>query len=108
MQQKPARPVRVPQEARLPIGLAGMRQEIALNQETKDLEDQAGGDLAHELRTSLAIVTLLSGNLDLLYDRLGDEKRWRMIRDIRKQMQRLNGLVDDVLELCNDSGPMPM
>jgi light-regulated signal transduction histidine kinase (bacteriophytochrome) len=108
MQQKPARHVAVPCAVRLPIGWPGVRKEIALGQESWDEEDPAGGDLAHELRTSLAIITLLSGNLDLLYDRLDDEKRQRMIRDIRKQMQRLNALMDDVLELCNDSGPIPL
>jgi signal transduction histidine kinase len=108
MQRKFAHSAFVLQDARLPIGLAGMRQEIALNQETRNLEDRAEGDLAHELRTSLAIVTLLSGNLELLYDRLNDDKRRRMIGDIRKQMQRLNALADDVLELCNDSGSISM
>ena len=32
-------------------------------------------DLAHELRTTLAIMTLSSGNLELLYDRLSDQQR---------------------------------
>lgn len=108
MQQKLAHSGVALQDARLPIGLAGLRPEIAPNQETRNLEDRADGDLAHELRTSLAIVTLLSGNLELLYDRLNDEKRRKMIGDIRKQMQRLNALTDDVLELCNDSGPVSM
>jgi signal transduction histidine kinase len=65
-------------------------------------------DLAHELRTSLAILTLLSGNLDLLYERLDDGRRRKMIRDIRKHMQRLNGLITDILELRDDSEITPL
>jgi K+-sensing histidine kinase KdpD len=98
MQHKPARHVAVLCDVKPPIGLLGMRKEITPGQE-QDLEDQAGSGLAHELRTSLAVITLVSGNLDLLYDRLNDEKRRRMIRDIRKHMQKLNALVDNVLEL---------
>ena len=59
-------------------------------------------DLAHELRTSLAILTLLSGNLDLLYERLDDDRRRRMIRDMRAQMQKLNNLIADALYLRDD------
>ena len=59
-------------------------------------------DLAHELRTSLAILTLLSGNLDLLYERLDDDRRRRMIRDMRAQMRKLNTLIADALHLRDD------
>lgn len=108
MQQKLAHSTFTLQGAGAPIGLVGVPPEIAPTPEARQPEDRVEGDLAHELRTSLAIVTLLSGNLEILYDRLNDDKRRRMIRDIRKQMQRLNALTDDVLELCNDRGPAPM
>lgn len=65
-------------------------------------------DLSHELRTSLAIITLLSGNLDLLYEQLDDRKRQRMIRDIRKHTQKVNDLIGEVLQICNDPGPVTM
>ena len=58
--------------------------------------------------TSLAIITLVSGNLDLLYERLGDKERRKMIRDIRQQTQNLNRFVSEVLTLCTDCGPLPM
>ena len=45
--------------------------------------DQPNPDIAHALRTRLAVITLLSGNLDMLYERLEDEKRRKMIRDLR-------------------------
>ena len=74
----------------------------------RDELEQTGVNISHELRTSLAIITLLSGNLDLLYERLSDAERRRMIRDIRKHTQQLNDLIDEVLQLCNDQNPLPM
>jgi hypothetical protein len=47
---------------------------------------------------------LLSGNLDLLYERLDDARRRKMIRDIRNHTQRLTELIGDVLELFNLTG----
>jgi hypothetical protein len=71
-------------------------------------DEFSGIDLLHELRTSLAILTLLSGNLDLLYERLPDRERKRMIQDIRKHAQRLNNMVDGLLHLCNTKPPVCM
>lgn len=55
--------------------------------------------LSHTVRTQLTIITLLSTNLDLLYDRLDDEKRKKMIRELREQTRLLNGLVVNALEM---------
>ncbi len=65
-------------------------------------------DISHELRTSLAIITLLSGNLDLLYGRLQDAERRKLIRDVRSQIKKLNELVADVLCLLGDKGAPSM
>ena len=54
-------------------------------------------DLSHDVRTQLAILTLVSGNLDILYDRLDDEKRRQMVRDIRKHTRMLSDLAADML-----------
>jgi len=70
--------------------------------ETRATIQAAEIDLSHELRTALAIITLLSGNLDLLYDRLDDRERRRMIRDIRKQTQKVNDLVANALLVYNE------
>jgi signal transduction histidine kinase len=67
----------------------------------QDLRDHPR-EMSHELRTSLAVITLLSGNLDLLYERLHEDKRRKIVRDIRKHAQRLYELVDDLLRLLND------
>jgi hypothetical protein len=59
-------------------------------------------DLSHELRTSLAVVTLISGNLDRLYERR------KMIRDLRQHTHRLNSVVGDLLTLPGDCDPHPI
>lgn len=64
---------------------------------------ELSASLAHELRTSLAALTLLSGNLDLLYDRLDDARRRKMIRDMRRHMHRLNSMVCDILDIDEDA-----
>ena len=68
-------------------------------EEAERLKDEFVSNVSHELRTPLSVITLLSGNLDALYDRLDDEKRRQMIRDIRKQARILNELVGNVLDL---------
>jgi K+-sensing histidine kinase KdpD len=65
-------------------------------------------DLAHELRSTLAIVTLSSGNLELLYDRLSDAQRQKLIREIRTHIQKLNEFIEDVLALSNANGVTTM
>jgi hypothetical protein len=52
-----------------------------------------GFDPVHELRTHLMVIALAGGNLDLLYDRLDDDQRRRMIRNIRQSSQALNSLL---------------
>lgn len=101
MLQESTRQLRTSQETRLPIGYTHAAIE-------PNLEDPVEIDLSHELRTSLAIITLLSGNLDLLYAQLDDNRRHRMIQDIRKHTRRVNELVGEVLELCNDNSPLVM
>jgi hypothetical protein len=61
--------------------------------------DPSEGDISHAVRTRLAIITLLSGNLDMLYERLNDDKRRKMIQDIRTHTQILSDLLCDVLEV---------
>lgn len=63
-------------------------------------------DISHELRTSLAVITLISGNLDRLYERLDDGQRRKMIQDIRKHTHRLNSVISDILTLPADCDPL--
>jgi two-component system phosphate regulon sensor histidine kinase PhoR len=62
-------------------------------------------NLSHELRTPLSVIALVAGNLDRLYDRLSNEKRRKLIRDMREHAQLLDDLIGDVLEISRiDSG----
>ncbi|MCG3209029.1 MAG: Sensor histidine kinase RcsC [Anaerolineae bacterium] len=73
--------------------------ELLLLQEVKRLQDEFISNASHELRTPLATITLISGNLDALYDKLDDDRRHKMIQDIRKQARALNQLIDGVLDI---------
>lgn len=63
------------------------------------LKTQFVSDVTHELRTPLSVLTLISGNLDILYNELDDAKRHEMIREIRVHAQIMNDLIGDVLEI---------
>ncbi len=60
----------------------------------------AVAELSHELRGPLAIIALHSGNLELLYDQLDEERRRRLIAVIRQQTDLLDGLLGDLLDLA--------
>jgi len=62
-----------------------------------DVQGQPDQDISHLLRTQLAIITLLTGNLDILYERLDDDRRREMIRDIRAHTRVLNDLAISLL-----------
>jgi signal transduction histidine kinase len=82
------------------VGLAPVRSEMAFNRALEAFQVETGMDIAHELRTSLAIITLLSGNLEILYDRLDDERRHKMIGDIRRHTRHLSSIIGGLLALC--------
>jgi signal transduction histidine kinase len=98
MQQDSARHLPGSREARLPDYRPGMPhiQPHGVSDTFRDL--------SHEVRTSLAIVTLLSGNLDLFYEQMQEDERRRLVQNLRKQMARLNELVADVLAFAANDG----
>ncbi|GAF97195.1 unnamed protein product, partial [marine sediment metagenome] len=78
-------------------------------EEAEVFETQFISNVSHELRTPLSVISLASGNLDMLYERLEDDKRRQMIRDIREHARVLNDLIDSVLEISRiDSGHVSM
>jgi len=92
-------------------GLPGNLTEVQSQQRQyaeQDIGEQSEAALSYELRTILAVITLVSGNLDLLYDQLNDEQRQKMIRDIRRHTEKMNDFIADVLELCNSYGVVAM
>lgn len=68
-------------------------------EESERLKDRLISNISHELRTPLSVITLLSGNLDTLYDNLSDQKRRHMVQNIRKHAQVLNDLFENILEI---------
>jgi len=86
-------------------GFVGVQRDVTPLRQAERMKDRFVSNISHELRTPLSIITLLSGNLDTLYDRLDDDKRRGMIRDIRRHAQVLDELIGDVLEVARvDSG----
>ncbi len=96
-------------EAERLVGHVCVQRDITPIKEAERLKDQFVSNVSHELRTPLSIITLVSGNLERLYDRLSDEKRRKLVRDIRDQAQVLNELIGDVLEISRiESGRVSM
>jgi PAS domain S-box-containing protein len=92
-----------------PIGLVSVQRDITPLKQAERSKNEFVSNVSHELRTPLSVITLLSDNLETLYQRLPDQKRLKMIRDIQKHTQILNDLIGDVLEISRiDSGRVSM
>ena len=98
-------PLLAPDSSRQTIGFVGVQRDITPLKEAERLKERFVSNVSHELRTPLSVITLLSGNLDALGDRIAPDKRRHMVRDIRRQAQVLDELIRDVLEISSiDSG----
>jgi PAS domain S-box-containing protein len=92
-----------------PTGFVSVHRDISPLKRAEKSKTEFVSNVSHELRTPLSVITLLSDNLETLYDRLPDQKRRKMIRDIQKHTQVLNDLIGDVLEISRiDSGRVSM
>jgi PAS domain S-box-containing protein len=92
-----------------PSGFVSVQRDITPLKKAEQAKDEFVSNVSHELRTPLSILTLVSDNLDLLFDRLDEQKRRKMIRDIQKQTHILNELIGDILEVSRlDSGRVSM
>jgi signal transduction histidine kinase/CheY-like chemotaxis protein len=83
---------------------AELRQANADLEEANQLKDRFVSNVSHELRTPLSVITLLTGNLEMWYDRWGEDKRRQTIREIRVQSRLLNDLIESVLEMSRIDG----
>lgn len=98
-------PLPAPQEASRAIGFVGVQRDITPLKEAERMKHRFASNVSHELRTPLSVITLLSGNLDALGERLAPQKRSAMVKDIRRHAQVLDELITDVLEMSSiDSG----
>jgi PAS domain S-box-containing protein len=86
------------------LGIVSVQRDITPVKKAERLKDEFVSNVSHELRTPLSIITLLSGNLDTLFDRLDPARRRKMIRNIREHAQILNDLISSVLEISRIDG----
>lgn len=82
-----------------PAGFIIILQDITPLKEAERMKDQFVSNVSHELKTPLSVITLITDNLETLYDRLDDGKRQKMLRDIQKHTQNLNTLIDSIMEV---------
>ncbi|RMF05919.1 MAG: response regulator [Chloroflexi bacterium] len=102
-------PLFAPDAQTVPAGFVSVQRDISPLKQAERSKNEFVSNVSHELRTPLSVITLLSDNLESLYDRLPDERRLKMIRDIQKHTQVLNDLIGDVLEISRiDSGRISM
>jgi signal transduction histidine kinase len=98
-------PIFDPQRPGAPAGVVSVHRDITPLKAAERMKDLFISNVSHELRTPLSIIALHSGNLDTLYDRLSEEKRRHLIREVRAQAQLLDDLISDILDLSRiDSG----
>jgi signal transduction histidine kinase len=97
-------PIFDPHQPELLLGIVSVQRDITPVKKAERLKDEFVSNVSHELRTPLSIITLLSGNLDTLFDRLDPTRRRKMIRDIREHAQILNDLIGSVLEISRIDG----
>ena len=81
------------------IGFVTVHRDITPLKEAERSKNEFVSNVSHELRTPLSVITLISDNLEALYDRLPDRRRLKMVRDIQKHTQILNDLIGDVLAI---------
>lgn len=83
-----------------PVGFVTVSRDITQLKEAERAKNKFVSNVSHELRTPLSVITLLSDNLETLYDTLEDQKRRQMIHNIQKHAQVLENLIDDVLMIA--------
>lgn len=98
-------PLYVPENHLEPAGYVAVQRDITPLKKAEQAKNEFVSNVSHELRTPLSVLTLVSDNLDTLYERLDEDKRRKMIKDIQKHTGILNDLIGDVLEISRiDSG----
>lgn len=84
---------------RLPVGAVWVQRDITDLKQAERLKDQFVSNVSHELRTPISIIGLSCDNLDIYRDRLNEDQRWQLMRDIHDQAHLLSRLVEDIMVL---------
>ncbi|MBN1318981.1 MAG: PAS domain-containing protein [Anaerolineales bacterium] len=91
-----------------PVGFIAVQRDITPEKEIERLKDYFISNVSHELKTPLSVIMLLSGNLDMLYNRMDDDKRREIVKNIRENTRVLGSLISDLLYLSRiDNGRVP-
>lgn len=87
-----------------PVRFVTVHRDITATRAAERMKDQFVSNVSHELRSPTSLITMLSGNLELLYHRLDDPRRLAIIADIRAHTRTLNELIGSVLEISRIDG----
>lgn len=91
-----------------PIRYVSVHHDITAERAAERMKDQFVSNVSHELRSPVSLITMLAGNLEMLYGRLDDRKRLAIVADIRANTRALSDLIGSVLEISRiDGGRLP-
>jgi PAS domain S-box-containing protein len=76
-----------------------LRQALEKEKELNELKSRFSSMVSHEFRTPLAVILSSTGLLERYSQRMTEEKKQEHLAQIQTQVQRLVGLLDDVLTL---------
>ncbi len=98
-------PLFAPDDPAQLIGFVSVHRDITALKTAERMKDQFVSNVSHELRSPTSLITMLAGNLEMLYSRLDDPRRLEVIGEIRKHARHLSDLIGSVLEISHiDSG----
>ena len=92
------------QRPKRPSGFVSVHRDITALKMAERMKDQFVSNVSHELRSPTSLITMLAGNLEMLYPRLDDARRLEVIGEIRKHARALSDLIGDVLEISRIDG----
>jgi PAS domain S-box-containing protein len=76
-----------------------LRAALEKEKELNELKSRFSSMVSHEFRTPLAVILSSTGLLERYSQRMSEEKKQEHLAQIQTQVQRLVGLLDDVLTL---------
>jgi PAS domain S-box-containing protein len=100
-------PLFAPDNPEQPIGFVSVHRDITAIKAVERMKDQFVSNVSHELRSPTSLITMLAGNLEVLYSRLDDVRRLQLIGEVRKHARHLSDVIGGVLEISRiDSGTL--